>query len=74
MPRTTRSATERITSVLKRGPRKGLTAEIVAARAEANLNTTRTILWSLTTSGTATVVGTESREFGRPANLYALAA
>ena len=77
MARTTtpRPANERILSVLRRGPKRGLTAETIAERAGLNLNTTRTVLWSLTSSESVVTVGTTSPTgSGRPANLYALAA
>lgn len=75
MARTTsRTSRERIESVLRRGPRRGLVAEVIAERAGTTLGTTRTILSTLQVEGLVTQVGRENRGFGRPANLYALAA
>ena len=65
-----KSLTDQIRSVLRRGPRRGLTAETVAQRAGTKLSSTRTTLSSLVSAGEAAIVGTESRQF-RPANLYA---
>lgn len=61
-----------ILKVLRRGPRKGLPAEIIAQRAGTKLSSTRTVLATLKRNGQIVVVGTESREF-RPAQLYAVA-
>lgn len=60
-----------ILRVLKRGPRKGLTAEQIAERTGKRLSSVRTIIAALKRSGDIEVVGTEPREF-RPAQLYAL--
>ena len=65
-----KSLTDTIRSVLKRGPRRGLTAEVVAQRAGTKLSSTRTTLSALVSAGEAAIVGTESRQY-RPANLYA---
>ena len=70
----TRQASDRILSVLRRGPRRGLTAVEVSTRAELNLNTTRTTLWGLQGLGAVEVIGTTEPTRGRPANRYALAA
>jgi DNA-binding IclR family transcriptional regulator len=70
-----RTAPEAILSVLKRGPKRGLTAALIAERTGFNLSTTRTTLYSLASSGDVSVIGTtETGSRGRPANLYALAA
>lgn len=74
MPRTKKSASDAILSVLKRGPQRGLTAATIAERANLNLNTTRTTIYSLSRAGSVEAVGTEAPSFGRPANLYKLAA
>lgn len=75
MARTSKTAPEAIVSVLKRGPKKGLTAANIAERATLNLNTTRTTLGVLTNEGTVALIGREEPAgIGRPANLYALAA
>lgn len=65
--------TDTIMRVLKRGPKKGLTAETIADRAGTKLTSTRTILSALAGQGVITVVGTEKRT-RRPANLYAITA
>jgi DNA-binding IclR family transcriptional regulator len=75
MSRTTqRTSRDRVLSVLRRGPKKGLAAESIAERAGTSLGTTRTLLSTLQVEGVVRRVGTENRGFGRPANLYALAA
>jgi len=73
MARTTKTAPEAIISVLKRGPKRGLTASAIADRAGLNLNTTRTSLYQLTAAGDIVLIGREEPSFGRPANLYTLA-
>lgn len=73
MARQKRAASDRIVAVLKRGPQRGLTAAEIAARAELNLNTTRTVIWALTQAGTASGVSTAESTGGRPANRYVLA-
>jgi predicted ArsR family transcriptional regulator len=71
---TRKTATDRVLSTLKRGPKRGLTAALIAERADLNLSTARTILWQLVKDGEATVVSkVETGERGRPANLYAAA-
>lgn len=70
----TKTAPEAILTVLRRGPKRGLTATAIAERADLNLNTTRTSLYFLASEGKVAVVGTETPSFGRPANLYAYAA
>jgi predicted ArsR family transcriptional regulator len=70
----TKTAPEAILSVLKRGPRKGLTAVVIAERASTNLNTTRTTLGQLRDAGSVQIVDTDSTGLrGRPANLYIVA-
>jgi predicted ArsR family transcriptional regulator len=70
----TKTAPEAILSVLKRGPRKGLTAVVIAERASTNLNTTRTTLGQLRDAGSVSIVDTDSTGLrGRPANLYIVA-
>lgn len=71
---TRKTATDRVISTLKRGPKRGLSAALIAERAELNLSTTRTVLWQLVKDGNAAVVSkVETGERGRPANLYAAA-
>lgn len=71
---TRKTATDRVFSTLKRGPKRGLSAATIAERAGLNLSTTRTVLWQLAKDGDAVVVSTvETGERGRPANLYAAA-
>lgn len=72
MARTSASAI--ILALLKRGPKRGLTAADISSRAELNLNTTRTVLWALAQAGDVTVVSTDAPPIGRPANRYAPAA
>jgi predicted ArsR family transcriptional regulator len=69
----TKTASEAIISVLKRGPKRGLTAAAIAERAGLNLNTARTTLYQLVATGNVANIGRETPSFGRPANLYALA-
>lgn len=69
----TKTAPEAIISVLKRGPKRGLTAASIADRAGLNLNTTRTALYQLVADDAVTLIGRETPSFGRPANLYTLA-
>lgn len=69
-----RTAETTILGILRRGPRRGLTATAIADRGNLNLNTTRTTLSFLQGEGVVSVVGTEKGNFGRPANRYALAA
>lgn len=57
---------DRIRRVLKRAPKKGLTAAEIAERADLKPGTTRTTLTRLKTSGAVRVVGADSR-----GNLYA---
>lgn len=65
----------KIVSVLKKGPRKGLTAAEIAARGELNINSTRTTLGLLVDFGSVAVVGTAPVVgFGRPSNRYSLSA
>lgn len=73
MERTKRAASDTILAVLKRGPKLGLTAAEIAARAELNLNTTRTVVWALARAGDVAVLGTTESTGGRPANRYVLA-
>lgn len=68
-----RTASTRIITVLRRGPKKGLTAEVIATRGKLNLNTTRTTLGLLTISEDVAVIGRDAPSFGRPANLYVIA-
>lgn len=65
-----------ILSVLRRGRKSGLTAQLIAERGQLNLNTTRTTLTTLLKDGEVTVVGTEAPTggLGRPVNRYALTA
>lgn len=70
---TKRTASDRILSVLNRGPKKGLTAATIATRGKLNLNTTRTTLGLLTLSNDVAVIGRDAPTFGRPANLYVIA-
>lgn len=74
MARTKRAASDRILSILRRGPKRGLTAVEIAERAELNLNTTRTVVWALAQAGDVVTVSTTESTGGRPANRYALAA
>lgn len=70
----TKTAPEAIMSVLRRGPRKGLTAVVIASRAGTNLNTTRTTLGQLRAEGAVEIASTDSTGTrGRPANLYIVA-
>jgi predicted ArsR family transcriptional regulator len=69
----TKSASTRILTVLKRGPKRGLTAATIADRANLPVNTTRTTLYELSRAGSVSTLGRESTSFGRPANLYAVA-
>lgn len=69
----TKTAPEAILSILRRGPRRGLTASAIAERGGLNLNTTRTSLYFLVQRGDVTVSDTEAPSFGRPANVYKLA-
>lgn len=72
MSKTTNS--DAILKVLKRGPRKGLTAAQIAERAGLNLNSTRTTLLSLKSEGSVSAVGaTETGSVGRPSYLYVIA-
>lgn len=66
---------EAILKTLKRGPRKGLTAQHIAERAGLKLSSTRTELWSLRQDGTVTLAGTSktTSTAGRPAYLYVIA-
>lgn len=73
MPRIPKTAPEAIITVLKRGPKRGLTAVAIADRAGLNINTTRTTVYQLNATGDIRLVGREDPSFGRPANLYALA-
>jgi len=73
MARTTRTAPEAIIATLKRAPKRGLTATAISERAGINLNTVRTTIYALASSGQVTRVGRETPSFGRPANLYRLA-
>lgn len=67
----TRTAPEVILSVLKRGPKRGLTADVIAERSGLKLGTTRTTLWQLVQDGSAVVTDTyRDGRRGRPANLY----
>lgn len=68
-----RTAAESITRFLN-GRARPVTAEYISSRTGLNLNTTRTTLGLLTGSGSVAIVGRENPSFGRPANLYALAA
>lgn len=62
-----------ILKVLKRGPKRGLTAAEIADRAGLNLNSTRTALWGLKADGSVSAAGkTETGEVGRPSYLYAI--
>lgn len=70
---TKRTASDRIISVLRRGPQKGLTAATIADRAKLNLNTTRTTLGTLVMESAVAIIGRETPSFGRPANLYRIA-
>ena len=74
MARTKRPASDTILAVLKRGPKRGLTAADISSRTDLNINTTRTVLWSLQQAEQITVVSTLAGDRGRPANRYALAA
>lgn len=74
MARTKRPASDTILALLKRGPKKGLTAADISSRTELNINTTRTVLWALQQAGNVTVISTDAPPIGRPANRYALAA
>ena len=74
MARTKRAASDTILALLKRGPKKGLTAADISSRTELNINTTRTVLWALQQANAITVVSTDAPPIGRPANRYALAA
>ena len=70
----TKTADIKILGVLKRGPKKGLTATAIADRGSLNLNTTRSALTSLQGEGLVTVVGVGAfGGRGRPSNFYALA-
>jgi len=62
-----------ITKTLKRGSKKGLTAEQIAWRTGAPINSIRSTLWQLKKDGSVTVIGTvQDGSYGRPANLYTL--
>jgi len=75
MSKKTTTSYEAITRVLRRGPKRGLTAVDIAGRAGIALNTTRSSLSDLVASEQVSVVGSfKTGERGRPANLYALAA
>lgn len=69
----TLSASDAVLRVLKRGPKKGLTAATISTRADIVLSTTRSTLYGLAGSGAVTVIGRETPSFGRPANLYVAA-
>jgi predicted ArsR family transcriptional regulator len=74
LARTPKTAPEAILSALKRGPRRGLAATVIAERAGTNLNTTRTTLGQLRADGLVEVADTDSTGLrGRPANLYIVA-
>ena len=73
MPRKKSTASETIVSILKRGPRKGLTVFAIADRGGLNLNTARTTVGTLVVSGEVELIGRETPTFGRPANVYRLA-
>lgn len=73
MARNNRTAPEAIIATLKRAPKRGLTADVIADRAGLNLNTTRTTLGTLVSAQSVSLIGRETPSFGRPANLYRLA-
>jgi predicted ArsR family transcriptional regulator len=73
MAATKKSAPEAILSVLRKGPKKGLTAATISDRASINPNTTRATLVGLVNSNAVVVIGRETPSFGRPANLYVVA-
>lgn len=72
MSKTTNS--DAILKVLKRGPKKGLTAAQIAERASLNLNSTRTTLLGLRADGSVAVTAKEDTgTVGRPSYLYVIA-
>lgn len=70
---TRRTAAESITRYLT-GRKRPVTADAIADATGLNLNTTRTTLGLLTGSGLVAFVGRDAPSFGRPSNLYKLAA
>ena len=69
-----KTASETIVSVLRRGPKRGLTVFEIAQRGDLNLNTTRTTVLSLVQGQAVELIGRQTPSFGRPANVYRLAA
>jgi predicted ArsR family transcriptional regulator len=66
-----RTAHASILSTLKRGPKRGLTAAVIAERTGLKVGTTRTTLWQLVQDGTAVVTDTyRDGRRGRPEYLY----
>jgi len=65
---------EAILKAVKRGPKKGLTAEAIADRTGVSLNTTRAYLTAFKAEGYITVAGTVTTgKRGRPALRYVAA-
>lgn len=69
-----RTASDTIKSVLRKGPKKGLTIFAIAERGKLNLNTARTTVGTLVAVGDVELVGRQEPTFGRPANVYKIAA
>jgi predicted ArsR family transcriptional regulator len=71
MARQTKTLTQRITSAVSRGPKKGLTAAQIAAKLDANPSTVGVYLNALKGQGIVKVAGkVETGKRGRPALLY----
>lgn len=68
-----KTASDRILTALRKGPRRGLTAAEISNRTELPLNTVRSTLYSLATAGTVSKLGTlQTGTAGRPSNIYTL--
>jgi len=66
-----KTAAERILSALKRAPKKGLTAEVIAERTGVQLGTVRSYLYAFKADGQVAVAGkVETGKRGRPALTY----
>lgn len=72
MPRTTPTASGRITSALARGPHRGLTSEALAKRTGIKITTVRTTVLTLVHRGVVSVKGHAPTTVGRPARRYVL--
>ena len=65
---------EAVLKTIKRGPKKGLTAEQVSERTGVKLSTVRAYLQALKADGYVSVVGTiQTKRPGRPALRYVAA-